>query len=179
MLRQILCQYTAKRQPAKKRAIGRSTLNYPENVAEKGCTGKYASGSWCAGGGRELFGAPDTPRSPALLIFCVDAHESFCGRFHRLHGSFHGRVHGSFHERPPKVQIVQVAQTPWGTAGCIGVGWNSNIRAKRAPFGPRVFHLLSPPQHPSNLSAAAKQAQSISASCFASAAENDAELRNE
>ena len=47
--------------------------------------------------------APSTPylqgRSPALLAFCVEAHESSRGSFHRFHGSFHGRYgsYGSFH----------------------------------------------------------------------------------
>ena len=51
-------------------------------------------------------------RSPALLVFCVEVHESFRGSFHRFHGSFHGKkipeactdgssfhesFHGSFH----------------------------------------------------------------------------------
>ena len=30
------------------------------------------------------------PRSPVLYAFCVEAHESFRGSFHRFHGSFHG-----------------------------------------------------------------------------------------
>ena len=48
-------------------------------------------------------------RSPALLVFCVEVHESFRGSFHRFHGSFHGKkipeastdgssFHESFHE---------------------------------------------------------------------------------
>ena len=52
---------------------------------------------------------PLRPRSPALLVFCVEAHESFRGSFHESfhqsngsfhenHGTAHAKINGSFHE---------------------------------------------------------------------------------